>query len=338
MIHDVVYLLKCDLAGAAPETMSHVFRQAGRALVAALKMAWRSPVVLKPNIVWREAGDSGIVTHPAFVGGLVDGMLAQGVSPQDIIVAEGGGVEEDHDMEQFFATAGYVAELAPRGVTLRGLNDDVPVVVPLPEGRVLHELHVAKTIADVLHPAEAGTLINVPKMKTHNFATVTLSVKNMQGMLTPLGHRHLCTLYPRYEGDDGQGLDPRVLDKADRFYQKLVDLALGIRPNLHIIEGVVGRDGTGFHRGKNIPMGLVLAGTNPFAVDQVGAMLMGFAPQDVGFLRVAAERKLWVLDASRIQVLTLREDAWVSCPDWLRYRADPPFELIRREGLIYDDA
>ena len=63
-----------------------------------------------------------------------------------------------------------------------------------------------------------------------------------------------------------------------------------MRPAWHVIEGIVARDGTGFNRGKNVPLGLVLAGCNPFAVDYVGAYLMGFAPEEVGFLRAAVAR------------------------------------------------
>jgi uncharacterized protein (DUF362 family) len=167
-------------------------------------------------------------------------------------------------------------------------------------------------------------------------ATVTLSVKNMQGMLTPIHHRHLCTPYPRTPYDNGRQLDGRVVDKIGRFADKLVDLSRAIVPHLNIIEGVVGRDGTGFNRGSNIPMGLVLAGQHTLSLDRVGAELMGFPPREVCFLRAAEERGLIDLEAPA-EVHRWVDGAWQPCPDWARFRASPPFELLRREDIVYDD-
>jgi len=328
VLQETVYLLKLELVGLpAPD----LFRAAGHALVTGLAGPWRAPAVLKPNVVLRFAPDSGIITHPAFVGGMADALLAQGLSPAEIIVAEGGGIESDHDMASIYADTGYTAEFARPGIALRDLNQDAYIVSSDPCRQVLKELYISRTIA------EAGTLFNVAKMKAHNFATVTLTVKNMQGMLTPIQHRHLCTLYPRYDGDDGMGLDLRVVDEAQRFYQKLVDLALAMRPAWHVIEGIVARDGTGFNRGKNVPLGLVLAGRNPFAVDYVGAYLMGFVPEEVGFLRAAVARGAWSFDASCIAVLSWHRGSWAPCPEWIAYRANPPLELIKREDVKYRD-
>lgn len=325
---ETVYLLKLELAGfPAPD----LYRAAGYALVTGLAGPWRAPVVLKPNVVLRFAPDSGIITHPAFVGGMVEALLAQGLSPAEIIVAEGGGIESDHDMASIYADAGYTAEFARLDIELRDLNRDAYVISVDPSRQVLKNLYISRTIM------EAGTLFNVAKMKAHNFATVTLTVKNMQGMLTPIQHRHLCTHYPRHDGDDGVGLDLRVVDEAPRFYQKLVDLALAMRPAWHVIEGIVARDGTGFNRGKNVPLGLVLAGRNPFAVDHVGAYLMGFASEEVGFLRAAVARGVWSFDASGITVLAWHRGTWIPCPEWMAYRANPPLELIKREDVKYQE-
>jgi uncharacterized protein (DUF362 family) len=324
---NTVCLFKTDSEGLpGPEA----FRLAALNLMRALWPLLGARVVIKPNVVWKMPADSGVVTHPAFVGGLVDALRERGLSADDIVVAEGGGIEGDHDMAEFFTLAGYADELSSRGVELRDLNDDGSVEMALPGGRVLHTLHVARTIV-----GEERTIINVAKLKTHNFAAVTLCVKNMQGMLSPIHHRHLCTRYPRYKGDDGVGVDLNLLDHPSRFFDKLMDLAQALHPDLHIIEGVVGRDGTGFQRGKNIPMGIALAGINPLAVDTVGAMLMGLDPQEVGPLHAARERELTGTDPEQIRVLIVRNGRLAECRDWQRYRADPPFTVIRRDDVTY---
>ena len=53
--------------------------------------------------------------------------------------------------------------------------------------------------------------------------------------------------------------------------RRLADTAQVLRPALNIVEGVVGREGTGFHRGRNRPLGLVIAGVNMVAVDSVAS-------------------------------------------------------------------
>lgn len=325
-----VCLLKVPV-GRAPGP--GVFRQAALRLWQALRPDVRGPVAIKPNVVWDTAPDSGVITHPAFVGGLVDALLAGGLAPGEIVVAEGGGIEGDHDMAEFFRQGGYRAEMERRGVELRDLNEDGYVELTVPQARVLHRLRVARTIV-----GEGRTVLNVAKMKTHNLATVTLAVKNMQGMLTPITCRHLCTPWPRHEADDGSGLDLQVVDRVERFYDKLVDLTVALHPQWHIIEGIVGRDGTGFHRGKNIPLGLALAGTNPLAVDAVGACLMGFAPADVGHLRAAAARGLPGTDLASLRVLEVTGAGLCECPHWQRYRSERPFEVIRRDDLIHPTA
>jgi len=324
---DIVCLFRTDLDGPpGPE----IFHSVALELMRALRPPLHAQVVIKPNVVWKMPADSGVVTHPAFVSGLVDALCERGVSADDIIVAEGGGIEGDHDMTEIFAIAGYTDKLGARGIKLRDLNEDSSVEIAVPGGRVLRTIHVARTIV-----GEERTVINVAKLKTHNFAAVSLCVKNMQGMLSPIHHRHLCTRYPRYEGDDGLGVDLNLLDYPSRFFDKLVDLTQALHPDLHIIEGVVGRDGTGFRRGKNIPMGIAIAGINPLAVDTVGAMLMGLDSQEVGLLRAARERGLPGTDPKRIRVLIVRDGALAECPDWRQYRADPHFTVLRRDDLTY---
>lgn len=324
---DTVCLLKTHLDSLpGPEA----FRSAAPDLMRALRPPLRARIVIKPNVVWKMPADSGVVTHPAFVGGLVDALRERGFSADDIVVAEGGGIEGDHDMAEIFAMAGYADELSSRGVELRDLNEDSSVEMAVSGGHVLRNIHVARTIV-----GEERTVINVAKLKTHNFATVTLCVKNMQGMLSPIHHRHLCTRYPRYKGDDGLGVDLNLLDSPSRFFDKLVDLAQTLHPDLHIIEGVVGRDGTGFQRGKNIPMGIALAGINPLALDTVGAMLMGLDTQEVGLLRAARERGLPGTDPRQIRVLIVRHGRLAECRDWRKYRADPPFTVLRRDDVTY---
>ena len=128
---------------------------------------------------------------------------------------------------------------------------------------------------------------------------------------------------------DGPALHERWQQGLAR---RLADLAQVAVPHLNVVEGVVGRDGTGFNRGANYPLGLVVAGVNMVAVDSVVSYLMGFDPQKLIYLRVAAEAGLGINDPAQLPVYTSEGDGLALCADLERWRADPPFRVF--SGVI----
>ena len=74
-----------------------------------------------------------------------------------------------------------------RGVKLVNINGDERVLVQLPQGEILKEIGIAKTVK-----SDDTFFVNVPKYKTHNLAVTTLSMKNLMGTITPCKDRHLC--------------------------------------------------------------------------------------------------------------------------------------------------
>jgi uncharacterized protein (DUF362 family) len=300
----------------------------------------RKKVVIKPNVVAPHEPNVGITTNPDFVGGIIDHLVDVGVTPESIAIAEGGGEEHDHDMVgRYFVISGIAAMAEERGVRMVDLNDDEPVRVELTDGQVFPRVPIASTIFD-----PDAFVINVPKMKTHNLGITTLSIKNWQGTVTPIQERHYCTMFPRYEGDPGDAsLDQETVDSHARWAQKICDTHKARKPDLNVVEGIVGREGTGFMRGKNIPMGLAIAGINPVAVDTVTSYLMGFNPGHIGYLSNAAEQGLGTNDLSKIEVYRVEGEDLVPLSNLEGLRADPPFEIILAEqykyttleGLIY---
>ena len=95
-----------------------------------------------------------------------------------------------------------------------------------------------------------------------------------------------------------------------------------------MIEGVIGRDGTGFNRGRNFPLGLVVAGVNVVAVDAVASYIMGFEPTELIYLKVAASIGLGDNDVRRLRVYTAKDGALTVCHDPQHLRVTPPFTVI----------
>jgi hypothetical protein len=120
-----------------------------------------------------------------------------------------------------------------------------------------------------------------------------------------------------------EGLARRLVDTA-----KVFALPLRGLPMLNLVEGVVGREGTGFQRGQNRSLGYAIAGLNPVAVDSLSSYLMGFDPQRIIYLQMAAEACLGPNDLNQINVYIARDGELVPCPDLDLLRVKPPMRVI----------
>ncbi len=91
------------------------------------------------------------------------------------------------------------------------------------------------------------------------------------------------------------------------------------------MEGVIGRDGTGFRRGEKYPLGLVVAGINMVAVDSVASYLMGFDPESIIYLQVASKAGLGEIDINKLTIYQAEEKQLLPCTNLKDLRADPKF-------------
>jgi uncharacterized protein (DUF362 family) len=84
--------------------------------------------------------------------------------------------------------------------------------------------------------------------------------------------------------------------------ENIADLASVLKPRLAVIDGIIAGEG---HEtsGDPVPMNLVIAGTDPVAVDAVGATVMGIAPEDVKHLLLAEKKGLGTCQLANITVL-----------------------------------
>ncbi len=291
----------------------------------------QTKVTLKPNVVHGLAPDSGITVHPAFLRGVIRHLVDRGFDPTALTVTEGGGGEASRDMAEHYAAVGYDKLAAETGVNLVDLNADDFVRVDIPEGRVFKQMPIGRTVWN-----PEAFFLNIPKMRTHNLAITTIAIKALQGIVVPIEERHMCTLFPRFDGDrGGDGLENHVLDTHERWAHKICDISLARKPDLNLVDAVVSRDGTGFRQGKNRPMGFVLAGINQASVDTVGTTLMGFDPTTLTYLRVAGERGMGPTRMTDIRVLEIHSGKLVERNGVHDLIADPPFRVTLSASMHY---
>jgi uncharacterized protein (DUF362 family) len=270
---------------------------------------------------------AGVVTNPHFVGGIADAL--RGLGAHRISIVEGG--HADAGNMPHFEDRGYlpIAERLDLGLlsaNLANLAEDGVHWLEV-EGVILRCLPVVRPVGDT-----AARLINLPTMKTHNLAIVSLAIKNLQGALQ-VGYKAFCkeidhpechadlaaTFHRDYEDVIRRGVerhrraglfgwdDDAHSARLERYCQRALDTLTAVRPWLNIVEGIVGRDGTGFHNGQDHLCNVVVAGRNAVHVDTVCAYLMGHDPRRIPLLRMADERGLGECDPAGIPIFILRD-------------------------------
>jgi len=227
----------------------------------------RKPILIKPNYLNARHPSTGITTDSRVIEGIVKFLKERKV--EEIVIGEGSGFA---DTFEAFRVAGVDAVAERYGVRLVDLNKDEFVEINPPNPLSLKKVRVAKTALE-------STIISVPKLKPHRIATVTLGLKNMMGALASKGTMHMGSLS-----------------------ENIVDLASVLKPSVSVIDGIIAGEG---HEssGNPVEMNLVIAGTDPVAVDAVGAAVMGISPNDVKHLLLAEKKGLGTCKLEEITVL-----------------------------------
>jgi uncharacterized Fe-S center protein len=139
---------------------------------------------------------------------------------------------------------------------------------PHPQGELVKLVDTSSFVT------EADVVISVAKLKTHGFMRYTGAVKNLFGTVpgaTKFGH-HV------------------KLQDVDHFAEMLLDLVTFVRPALTVMDAVVGMDGDGPSAGDPFPIGAILAGADPVAVDVAALELVGQKPAEVPTVAGAMRR------------------------------------------------
>lgn len=217
-------------------------------------------VLLKPNFVGLDP--AGIRnTHPAVVGATRASFLRLGASR----VLIGDGPALDRDTEAILESIRLRDFVGPLARTFVDLNIDEVERVPLAtKASRLKELYFPKTLLG------ADLVVSMPKLKTHHWAGVTLSLKNMFGTVPGS-----CYGWPK------NVLHWAGIDNA------ILDINAAVRPDFAIVDGIMGMEGNGPIQGTPKACGALIFGDDSVAVDATCCRLMGLLPEKVKYLAAA---------------------------------------------------
>jgi uncharacterized protein (DUF362 family) len=217
-------------------------------------------VLLKPNLVGPDP--LGVTnTHPAVIAASRESLLRLGA--EQVLIGEGPAL--DRDTEAILESIGLRHYAGPLAGVFVDLNvDDVEKVLLKTTASRLKELYLPKTVLG------ADFVISMPKLKTHHWAGVTLSLKNMFGIVPGS-----CYGWPK-NVLHWAGIDSAILD-----------INAAVRPDFAIVDGIVGMEGNGPIQGEPKNSGVLILGDDPVAVDATCCRVMGLLPEKVRYLTQA---------------------------------------------------
>jgi uncharacterized protein (DUF362 family) len=218
-------------------------------------------IVLKPNLV--EFDPKGVInTHPAVIEAAIASFRSLGA--REVVVAEGPGHRRDN--EYLLTASGIYDVINEHRVRYVDLNtDDVRRTKLRSSFTNLSELYLPETLFN------ADLLVSMPKLKTHHWAGVTLSLKNMFGVVPGSVYG-----WPK-NALHWAGIHRSILD---------INSSLPI-PQFAIVDGIVGMEGNGPLQGQAKQSGVLILGDDLVAVDATAARLMKIEPRKIDYLEIA---------------------------------------------------
>jgi uncharacterized protein (DUF362 family) len=250
-----VAILRCDRYERTPQVVLD-----GLQLMAPSVKGRR--VLLKPNLV-EYSPSAPINTHPVLIAAVVDAFYKLGAA--SVVVAEGPGHIRDTDL--LLQESGLGAQLdLLKSASFVDLNfDSVTRVVPGTGLTGLEELWLPTAVQS------AEVVVSMPKIKTHHWAGVTLSLKNSFGILPgsiygwPKNVLHW------------QGID-----------NSIVELAVSVPIHFVIADGIEAMEGNGPLHGPMRRLGCLVIADDPVAADATCCRLMGIDPTRVRHIQMAS--------------------------------------------------
>lgn len=229
-------------------------------------------VLIKPNMLGPFEVERGVTTNPVLIEALVDYLIDCGAN---IIVGDNPGGQG----------GGVIAAAKKSGIyqASKGHFENIGTACQLfpMNSRFVKEINVSDAVLD------CDILIDLPRFKTHAYAGISGSIKNMFGIVVGPGKAKLHFATP----------------KPDDFHELLVDLYQVRVPDLVIMDGIYAMEGMGPTTGNLKKIDKVLASTDGVALDATMARMMGFDIELIRHILVANERNLGVYKEEDIELV-----------------------------------
>src|SRR5229473_4302051 len=219
-------------------------------------------VLLKPNLVDYIPGDA-INTHPLMVTAAVECFRRLGA--RRVVVAEGPGHQRDTHL--LLSESGYAEQFKEQNVLFVDLNRDELEKVKLCSNYTdLGHMWLPRTVLD------SDFVVSMPKMKTHHWSGVTLSLKNMFGVVPGAKYGW-----------------PKNILHWKGIQESILDVCATVPVHFVIADAIVAMEGNGPLNGHPRSLNRIVLADDPVAADATCARLMGLDPTRITHIRIGAQ-------------------------------------------------
>lgn len=231
-------------------------------------------VFVKPNILGGFPPERGVTTHPKIVEGVVDYLLKNGAH---VVVGDNTGTPRAYGKNEGAAkTAGIFK--ASKGCFENIGRNSRRVKTSITR---YPEISVSSIVLD------CDLFISLPKFKTHLNTIITGGLKNSYGIIAGAEKTHLHGLFPEYRD----------------FAHVIVEVFKIRKPDLVIMDAVVGMEGDGPSSPDLRKIGKVIASDDAVSIDTVMCHMMGADPKFVNLLQICRKQKIGETDLSKIKII-----------------------------------
>src|SRR3989454_10292133 len=217
-------------------------------------------VLLKPNIVECIPGKP-VNTDAQLIVAAAEAFLR--LAAASVTVGEGPGHHRDTDLLLYETRLGD--QLAHRKIAFVDLNRDELIKTRLQaDYSGLRHLWLPRTVL------ASDFIVSMPKVKTHHWTGVTLSMKNMFGIVP--GCRY--------------GWPKNVLHWAG-IHESILDICATVRPHFVIADGIVAMEGDGPLNGVAKQLHTVLLSDDAVTADSILTGMLGIEPSRIRYIQEA---------------------------------------------------
>ena len=276
-------------------------------------------IFIKPNIVyWNRFTNFpkwGVITTSRLIEDIVVLLKERGIN--DITIGEGivtGEVKDTETAADAFEKLGY--NLLKERYGVKPIN-----TFSRPFEKI--DLDTGFNVNFNSDALAADVVINVPVLKTHAQAVVSLGFKNLKGLINYASRK-------KFHSDD----------PVKDLHHNVAQLPNKLKKVLTIIDGIYTLERGPAIDGKSHRKNILVASTDILSVDMIGTKLLGIDPTDVPHLVQAAKDRNRPLDLSDVEVVGEKLEDLASHHEWdfiYNDAGDLPLPLMRIgvKGLKY---
>lgn len=228
-------------------------------------------VVVKPNIGWDVSPERAGNTNPLLVNRIIKHCFDAGA--KDVFVF-------DHTCDNWnkcYSNSGIEkAAKDANAKVVSGASEGYYQEVTVKQGKKLKKTKVHELIL------ESDVFINVPVLKNHSSADLTIGMKNLMGNVWDRGYWH-----------------------SNDLHQCIADFTSWRKPDLTIVDAyyVMKKNGPrGVSKEDVVTMKSQILSTDIVAADAAAAKLFGKNPGDIDYIRIADEMKIGTMKLDKLSI------------------------------------